>query len=148
MEKPIILADLIPKSDYIWMREKNSTTLREIMTAQAKIGNGTVAEEKNSFEKRLENLKKQDPEFKKLFCHLCGNPLLNDAEKRVFFNQKKKVAFCILLMKKIEHNGGKVLENYKTYHDLLEKRKILGASMSKAEFEIWYNGEYKQEVGK
>ena len=51
-------------------------------------------------------------------------------------------------MKKIEHNGGKVLENYKTYHDLLEKRKILGASMSKAEFEIWYNGEYKQEVGK
>lgn len=148
MEKPIILADLIPKSDYIWMREKNSTTLREIMTTQAKIGNGTVTEEKNSFEKHLENLKKQDPEFKKLFCHLCGNPQLNDAEKRTFFNKKKKVAFCALLMKKIEHNGGKVLENYKTYHDLLEKRKILGASMSKAEFEIWYNSEYKQKVGK
>ena len=147
MEKPIILADLIPKSDYIWMREKNSTTLREIVTAQAKIGSGTNAKEKNIHEKCLENFKKQDTNFKKLFGHLCGNPQLNDAERKSFFNKKKKVAFCVLLMKKIEYNGGKVLENYKTYHDLLEKRKMLGASMSKAEFEIWYNSEYKQEVG-
>lgn len=148
MEKPIILADLIPKSDYIWMREKNSTTLREIMTTQAKIGTGVEAKGKDIYEKCLESFKKQDPESKKLFCHLCGNPLLSDSERKSFFNKKKQIALCILLIKKIEHNGGKVLENYKVYHDLLEKRKLVGASMSKAEFEIWYNSEYKQEVGK
>ena len=57
------------------------------------------------------------------------------------------VALCALLLNNVEHNGGTVAQNYKSYREYLFEKNLSGATMSKADFEIWYNGEYKQEAG-
>ena len=61
MEKPIILSELIPKNDYIWIREKNNKTTNKIVTASGILGSGKKL--KQSIDSMLEQKKKENEDF-------------------------------------------------------------------------------------
>lgn len=144
MEKPIILSELIPKTDYIWMREKNGGDLHQVYSSEKdNAADGTG----NKFDKKISKWSQKNENFKKLLFHFCGNHQLSKEQRKSYFNSKRMVALCALLLNNVEHNGGTVAQNYKSYREYLFEKNLSGATMSKADFEIWYNGEYKQEAG-
>ncbi len=154
MTKPIVLSEIIPKTDYIWMREKNKEIDSKIVTKQSQIANGTLLPEKTketiSFDKfeKIINKKINSNKLFKLFCkHIKGEVVLSKEEKKKYNSEKRIATNCMLLIKKVEYSDKNKAEIYQKYRKNMEKSEISGLILSKKEFNEYFNSTYKNEIG-
>lgn len=143
IEKPIILSEILPKNDYVWIREKNNKTTNKKITPAGLLGSGGKI--KQNPDKMLEKKKKEDKEFQRIFKHFNKTEPFSKVEKKAFGNKKQKIAFCALLIGKVQTNGNWEKE-YKKYRDFLVKHQLGGIELSKTAFKEFYEGKYKTEM--
>lgn len=144
MEKPIILSELIPKNDYIWIREKNNKTTNKIITASGILGSGKKL--KQSIDSMLEQKKKENEDFLKIYNHFKKKEVISKSKKKEFTEKRNIIAFCVLLLLRIQP-GGDWEESYLKYRNYLIQQHLDGLEMSKNNFKQFYEDGYKTEMG-
>lgn len=159
IEKPIKLSELIPKSDYIWIREKNQENEPNFLTKQAKTAidyeNKTEKEKKINiknkiFEKIIDKNLFEVPLFKRFYDFLETKGTMKKEERSNYSTPKTKkiLANCIFLRKKIIYDKQKEKEQYAMYYKFCNDNSIGGLVMSKADFLKWFESEYKKQFEK
>lgn len=144
IEKPIILSELIPKNDYIWIREKNNKTTNKIVTATGILGSGKKL--KQSIDSMLEQKKKENEDFLKIYNHFKKKEVISKSKKKEFTEKRNIIAFCALLLLRIQP-GGDWEESYLKYRNYLIQQHLAGLEMSKNNFKQFYEDGYKTEMG-
>ena len=94
----------------------------------------------------LEQKKKENEDFLKIYNHFKKKEVISKSKKKEFTEKRNIIAFCALLLLRIQP-GGDWEESYLKYRNYLIQQHLAGLEMSKNNFKQFYEDGYKTEMG-
>ena len=94
----------------------------------------------------LEQKKKENEDFLKIYNHFKKKEVISKSRKKDFTEKRNIIAFCVLLLLRIQP-GGDWEESYLKYRNYLIQHNLAGLEMSKNNFKQFYEDDYKTEMG-